>query len=174
MTLNTNDTFTSKQEALTAIKEYTSQTPYLYTSQTSTPKHHTLHCKGKDDFNCDAHISISYRKKDNLYVVKRIKTIHKCPLDIHTNSTSTLQYLKQEILHLSDPRKEQRIGDIVVVLNKRNIKVGYHTVWKALNYEKYCNDKDMLEGMEGDMLEGMGVLIIVVMIIGVLVIRIVN
>ncbi|TBT98739.1 hypothetical protein CWI39_2298p0020, partial [Hamiltosporidium magnivora] len=69
--------------------------------------------------------------------------------------TSTLQYLKQEILHLSDPRKEQRIGDIVVILNKRNIKVGYHTVWKALNYEKYCNDKDMLEGMEGDILEGM-------------------
>ncbi|KAF7682508.1 hypothetical protein TCON_2268 [Astathelohania contejeani] len=133
MLLSINDTFASKQEVIDAIQSYAAANRFNYQLEDSSDKYYALCCKGKNEFNCDAVISASLRKKDGLFVIKKIKLVHKCPPEIHqTNNLSSIEFLQSEI-NRATGNKSHRIGEIVSLLSKRNIKVGYFTVWNALH-----------------------------------------
>lgn len=120
--LNVNDKFKTKEEALSVIDEFAKKNTFNYDIVENT-RTITFTCIGKREFNCDALIHLFFKKKDNCFTVKKIKLTHKCPPEM-----DSVNFIENEIVKL----KNYRIGEIVSILNKRNIKIGYSGVYDAL------------------------------------------
>ncbi|KAG0441004.1 hypothetical protein DMUE_1365 [Dictyocoela muelleri] len=121
-----NDKFTNKKEMIEAVHAY-AKDKNLNFDISDTGRIYKLSCKGRTEFHCDAHISITYKKREQTYTVRKIKLNHKCPADVQ-NNLSTSEYLRREIGDL----KNLRIGEILSILVRRGIKVSYSCIYKAL------------------------------------------
>ncbi|KAF9763742.1 hypothetical protein NGRA_1072 [Nosema granulosis] len=129
MNLSINDSFETKDEILSAMKDFAESNSIKY-DIIETPRTIVLCCKGKGEFGCDCSITASYRKKDNKYIIKRMKLAHKCPISVN-DFGSTDDFIKNEIYRTIGDA-EVRIGDIVSILHNRGIKVSYNSVWNAM------------------------------------------
>lgn len=129
MNLSINDSFPTKDEILNTMKAFAKENNIKYEIM-ETPRTVVLFCKGKAEFGCDCAISASYRKKDNKYIIKKMKLAHKCPISVN-DFGSTDDFIKNEIFRTIGDA-EVRIGDIVSILHNRSIKVSYNSVWNAL------------------------------------------
>lgn len=127
--LSVNDNFPSRKEAEEAMVSYAVNNNFNYSLE-ETPKSISVLCKGREEFGCEAKIVAMLRKKDDVFVVKKIKLSHKCP-------SLTLQYGSTNEMVKAEIRKAignaaLRIGEVIPILANLNIKVGYFSVWKAM------------------------------------------
>lgn len=129
--MKVNDKFPTKKEAVTAIKEFLNHKNFTYDQIQFTPKSITFNCIGKKEFNCDAVVHSLYKKKEDAFVIKKIKLNHKCPPDL--KNVSSVEFIRNEIRKCGE---DMRIGEIVQAMNKKNMKIGYSSVWRAINEEK--------------------------------------
>lgn len=130
--VNVNDKFLTKEDAILAVSEFSRFNSFNYDIVENT-RTITFVCIGKKEFNCDALIHLFFKKKDNCFTVKKVKLVHKCPPEM-----DSANFIENEIKKLG----ENRIGEIVSLMNKRNIKIGYSGVYDALckkNSEKIEN-----------------------------------
>lgn len=129
--MKVNDKFSTKKDAVLAIQEFLRDKHFVYDQVQFTPKSITFNCVGKKEFNCDAVVHSLFKKKENAFVIKKIKLNHKCPPDL--KNVSSVDFIKNEIKKCG---MNMRIGEIVHTLNRKNIKIGYRSVWKALNEDE--------------------------------------
>lgn len=120
MLISTNDTYKNLDDLKKAIIEYIDTQPHNYDHNTYK-KLYSATCIGYKDFGCDAIVQCILRKKDNLWVIKKIRTQHKCPSEIHVLGIGN--YMYKQIKEYT-----KRIG-----LNTSSFS--YNAVHKA--YKKY-------------------------------------
>ncbi|ELQ75429.1 putative Zinc finger, SWIM-type, Zinc finger, PMZ-type protein [Trachipleistophora hominis] len=126
--MKVNDKFPTKKEAVTAIKEFLDSKNFTYDQIQFTPKLITFNCIGKKEFNCDAVVHSLYKKKEDAFVIKKIKLNHKCPPDL--KNMGSVEFIRNEIRKCGE---DLRIGEMVQAMNKKNMKIGYNSVWRALH-----------------------------------------
>lgn len=133
-----NDKFTNKKDMIESVHAYAKE-KCLNFDISDTGRIYKLSCKGRAEFRCDAHISITYKKREQTYTVRKIKLVHKCPADVQKN-LSTSEFLRREIGDL----KNLRVGEILSILVRRGIKVSYSCIYKAL----YGSEIEKEEGVD--------------------------
>lgn len=139
MQLSVGDVFKSKNEAQNAIRMYAIDNSFNFETTDSTPKKYTIQCKERRTHGCDAVITAALRKKDNMFVIKKLKNAHNCPQQNTYNIQSSGRYIADEIREMENV-EDTRIGQIINrISSRRGIKIGYYAAWKAkknvLNYE---------------------------------------
>lgn len=127
--LSVNDSFSTKEEAEKAMVSCATANGLNYDME-ETPKSISVSCKGRVEFGCEAKISAMLRKKDDMFVIKKIKLVHKCP-------SLTMQYGSPDEMVRGEIQKaigdaDVRVGEVVPILADMNIRVGYFSVWKAM------------------------------------------
>lgn len=127
--LSVNDVFPTKEEAEKAIVAHAVQNNLNYVLE-ETPRSIEVACKGKEEFGCEAKIVAQLRKKDGVFVVKRIKLSHKCP-SITSKYGSAEEMVRAEV-HGAIGNRRARIGEIISILADMDIRMGYFSVWKAM------------------------------------------
>ncbi|KAI5163602.1 hypothetical protein NEAUS04_1696, partial [Nematocida ausubeli] len=131
MQLAVGDVFKSKNEAQNAIRMYAIDNNFNFETTDSTPKKYTIQCKERRTHGCDAIVTAALRKKDNMFVIKKLKNIHNCPQQSNLNIQSSGRYIADEIREMQDV-EETRIGQIInKISSRRGIKIGYYAAWKA-------------------------------------------
>ncbi|KAH9387385.1 uncharacterized protein NEMAJ01_2281 [Nematocida major] len=131
MQLSVGDVFKSKNEAQNAIRMYAIDNSFNFETTDSTPKKYTIQCKERRTHGCEAVITAALRKKDNMFVIKKLKNIHNCPQQSTVNLQSSSRYIADEIREMQDIQ-ETRIGQIINrISTRRGIKIGYYAAWKA-------------------------------------------
>lgn len=145
MELTPNDTFVSKQEMIDAITKYAATIHFKF-DIVESPRTLTFTCKGRKEFNCDASIVTCYKKKENKFVIKRMKMVHKCPI-ANNEFASTDDFLKNEIMTNINNYNNIRVGEIVNILYSRNIRVSYSSVYNiVINGNKNENELNFFNG----------------------------
>lgn len=139
--LEINSTFQTKEELINAITNFVNQQSFNG-DIVETDKQYTIACKGRSEFKCDAHIHALYRKKDNMFVIKRIRMNHKCPSEIQQN-IPTNEFIKREIENFGN----LKISELVTLFSKKGLKMSYLTIYKAV-YEN--NEEGYKKGMYAD------------------------
>ncbi|ADM11464.1 uncharacterized protein Eint_050150 [Encephalitozoon intestinalis ATCC 50506] len=139
--LSVNDILSTREEAEKALIDHAVRNNLNYDLE-ETPKSISVLCKGREEFGCDARIVAQLRKKDGVFVVKRIRLSHKCPV-VTSKYGSPDEMVRMEVQKAIGDRYA-RIGEILSVLADMNIKMGYFSVWKAMRQ----NDKTEKENME--------------------------
>ncbi|KAI5170812.1 hypothetical protein NEFER03_0271 [Nematocida sp. LUAm3] len=133
MQLSVGDAFKSKNEAQNAIRMYAVDNNFNFETTDSTPKKYTIQCKEKRTYGCDAIITAALRKKDNLFVIKKLKNMHNCPQQPACAVQSSSRYIVDELREMEDI-EESRVGQIINRISlRRGIKIGYLAAWKAKN-----------------------------------------
>ncbi|KAM0677889.1 hypothetical protein BDAP_001568 [Binucleata daphniae] len=141
MQLNINDTFSTVNALQTATKQYILTLPFKFLQPVMQKKLYTINCIGKKDFHCDALIQAILRKKDNLWVIKKIKLQHKCPNEIH--SIGSEAYIFKKVNEIQEIKKEViRPGKLVKMLDERGCKIGYGGVYNAYKIMREIMEKE--------------------------------
>lgn len=131
MQLSVGDVFKSKNEAQNAIRMYAIDNSFNFETTDSTPKKYTIQCKERRTHGCDAIITAALRKKDNMFVIKKLRNTHNCPQQSSIHVQSSGRYIADEIRDMQDV-EETRIGQIINrISSRRGIKIGYYAAWKA-------------------------------------------
>ncbi|KAI5189247.1 hypothetical protein NEMIN01_0413 [Nematocida minor] len=131
MQLSVGDVFKSKNEAQNAIRMYAIDNSFNFETTDSTPKKYTIQCKERRTHGCDAVITAALRKKDNMFVIKKLKNAHNCPQQSSLSVQSSGRYIADEIREMQDV-EDTRIGQIINrISSRRGIKIGYYAAWKA-------------------------------------------
>ncbi|KAK6089402.1 hypothetical protein P3W45_001648 [Vairimorpha bombi] len=130
MEISVNDTFKTKEEMINSLTEYANSIHFKF-NITETPRTLSFICKGRQEFSCDASIVTSYKKKENCFIIKRMKLTHKCPI-ANNEFASTDEFLRNEILMNIADYKNTRIGEIVSILYNRSIRVSYNSVYNII------------------------------------------
>lgn len=131
MQLSVGDVFKSKNEAQNAIRMYAIDNSFNFETTDSTPKKYTIQCKERRTHGCDAVITAALRKKDNMFVIKKLKNAHNCPQQSSYNVQSSSRYIADEIREMENV-EDTRIGQIINrISSRRGIKIGYYAAWKA-------------------------------------------
>ncbi|KAM0687026.1 hypothetical protein COBT_001741 [Conglomerata obtusa] len=128
--ISVNDTFKSITDLDKTLQSHITTLPTRYNLPIITPKLYTVTCIGKRDFQCDALIQAILRKKDALWVIKKIKQQHRCPLEIHSVGCET--YIFRRVNEIVEVKEDvQRVGMVVKMLEGRGMRVGYEGVFHA-------------------------------------------
>ncbi|KAI5167211.1 hypothetical protein NEIRO03_1732 [Nematocida sp. AWRm78] len=131
MQLAVGDVFKSKNEAQNAIRMYAIDNNFNFETTDSTPKKYTIQCKERRTHGCDAIVTAALRKKDNMFIIKKLKNVHNCPQQSNLSIQSSGRYIADEIREMQDV-EETRIGQIInKISSRRGIKIGYYAAWKA-------------------------------------------
>lgn len=131
MQLSIGDIFKSKNEAQNAIRMYAVDNNFNFETTDSTPKKYTIQCKERRTHGCDAIITAALRKKDNMFIIKKLKNMHNCPQQSTCLVQSSARYIADELREMADMR-ETRVGQLINrISSRRGIKIGYHAAWKA-------------------------------------------
>lgn len=131
MQLSVGDVFKSKNEVQNAIRMYAVDNNFNFETTDSTPKKYTIQCKERRIYGCDAIITAALRKKDNMFVIKKLKNMHNCPQQSAHTIQSSFRYIEDELREMEDV-KEMRVGQIINRISlRRGIKIGYYTAWRA-------------------------------------------
>ncbi|OAG31928.1 hypothetical protein NEDG_00403 [Nematocida displodere] len=131
MQLSVGDVFKSKNEAQNAIRMYSVDNNFGFETTDSTPKKYTIQCKERRTHGCDAIITTALRKKDNMFVIKKLKNTHNCPQQSSCLVQSSSRYIADELRDMEDIR-DTRIGQLINRISaRRGIKIGYFAAWKA-------------------------------------------
>jgi MuDR family transposase/SWIM zinc finger len=132
MQLSTGDTFKSKKEAQNAIRMYAVDNNFTFETTDSTPKKYTIQCKERRAYGCDAIITAALRKKDNLFVIKKLRNAHNCPHSSGCGPASSSRYIADELRDMGTVEIDTRVGQLMnLISTRRGIKIGYLTAWKA-------------------------------------------
>ncbi|KAH9412344.1 hypothetical protein HK407_01g02390 [Ordospora pajunii] len=127
--LSVNDSFSTREEAEKVVLSHAEQNGLVVEFE-STNKSIVACCRGKDEFGCEAKIVAQPRKKDDSYVVKKIKLVHKCPSV--TQKYNTPDEMVRSEIHKAIGGRGARIGEMVCILAEMDIRMGYFSVWKAM------------------------------------------
>ncbi|AFM98232.1 hypothetical protein EHEL_050210 [Encephalitozoon hellem ATCC 50504] len=138
--LSVNDVFPTREEAEKALVNHAVQNNLNYDLE-ETPKSVAVLCKGRKEFGCEARIVAQLRKKDGVFVVKRIRLSHKCP-SVTSKYGSPEEMVRMEVYRAIGDRYA-RIGEVVSILAGMNIKMGYFSVWKAMRQENEMEKENM-------------------------------
>jgi len=131
MQLSVGDVFKSKNEAQNAIRMYAVDNSFNFETTDSTPKKYTIQCKERRAYRCDAIVTAALRKKDNMFVIKKLKNSHNCPQQAACTVQSSARYIADELREMPDI-VEARIGQLINRISlRRGIKIGYFAAWKA-------------------------------------------
>ncbi|KAI5190144.1 hypothetical protein NECID01_0837 [Nematocida sp. AWRm77] len=131
MQLSVGDVFKSKNEAQNAIRMYAVDNNFNFETTDSTPKKYTIQCKERRTHGCDAIITAALRKKDNMFIIKKLKNMHNCPQQSSCLVQSSARYIADELREMADVR-ETRTGQLINrISSRRGIKIGYYAAWKA-------------------------------------------
>ncbi|KAI5184993.1 hypothetical protein NEHOM01_0544 [Nematocida homosporus] len=131
MQLSVGDVFKSKNEAQNAIRMYAVDNNFNFETTDSTPKKYTIQCKERRSHGCDAIITAALRKKDNMFVIKKLKNMHNCPQQSSCSIQSSSRYIADELRDMPDVL-ETRVGQIINRISlRRGIKIGYLAAWRA-------------------------------------------
>lgn len=148
--LSVNDVFYSREDAEEAMASCAAENGLSYDVE-RTPRAVALSCRGRGEFGCEAKIAAILRKKDGVFVVKRMKLVHKCPAVTHQYSSSN-EMVRVEIQKaIGDAHV--RVGEVVSILANMNIRVGYLSVWKAMRDEEKENEGGSRREMDGVLAE---------------------
>lgn len=132
MQLSVGDTFKSKKEAQNAIRMYAVDNNFTFETTDSTPKKYTIQCKERRTHGCDAIITAALRKKDNLFIIKKLKNTHNCPQLSSCGVQSSSRYIADELRDMGNVENETKVGQLINRISaRRGIKIGYFTAWKA-------------------------------------------
>lgn len=127
--LSVSDVFPTREEAEKALVCHAVESNLNYDLE-ETPKSVAVLCKGRREFGCEARIVAQLRKKDGVFVVKRLRLSHKCP-SVTSKYGSPEEMVRMEVYRAIGDRYA-RIGEVVSILAGMNIKMGYFSVWKAM------------------------------------------
>ncbi|KAI5181868.1 hypothetical protein NEOKW01_2024 [Nematocida sp. AWRm80] len=131
MQLTVGDVFKSKNEAQNAIRMYAVDNNFNFETTDSTPKKYTIQCKERRAHGCDAIITAALRKKDNLFVIKKLRNMHNCPQQPSCFVQSSTKYIADELRDMVDVQ-ETRVGLLINrISSRRGIKIGYYAAWQA-------------------------------------------
>lgn len=131
MQLSVGDVFKTKNEAQNAIRMYAVDNKFGFETTDSTPKKYTIQCKERRGYGCDAIVTAALRKKDNMFVIKKLKNTHNCPQQSSCSVQSSARYIADEVRDMPDVG-DARIGLLINrISSRRGIKIGYHAAWKA-------------------------------------------
>lgn len=125
MTITINDTFTTLDELTNAIHSFIQTQSFQFTQPIIKPKLVTLTCIGHKAFMCDSMVQAILRKKDNQWVVKKIRLLHRCPTEVHTIGVNNYIFKK------AGDVAGKSIGEVVKVLMDRGVNVSYASVFDA-------------------------------------------
>lgn len=129
-----NDKFKTKDEAIATIKEELKKENFTHDEIVITTKTITFPCIGKKEFHCDAIVHLFFKKKEDCFIIKKLKLNHKCPPDLKDG----VNYLSTEIEKCVN--NQMRIGEIVLFLNRKGLKVGYSNVYKFIHKDVASNN----------------------------------
>ncbi|TBU17586.1 hypothetical protein CWI42_012420 [Ordospora colligata] len=127
--LSVNDSFSTREEAEKVVLSHAEQNGLVVEFEGAN-KSIVACCRGKDEFGCEAKIVAQPRKKDDSFVVKKIKLVHKCPSV--TQKYNTPEEMVRAEIHKAIGGRGAKIGEMVCILAEMDIKMGYFSVWKAM------------------------------------------
>lgn len=122
--ISVNDVYKSREDLLKTFSEFIANEKHRFVLKEGR-KTISLVCKARKDCYCDAQITAHFKKRENVFQIKKVKTAHKCPLGYHFNTNFLLDEIKR--------RSGEFLGDVVKQLNDDGIRVGYLTAWKVVN-----------------------------------------
>ncbi|CAD26534.1 hypothetical protein [Encephalitozoon cuniculi GB-M1] len=145
--LSVNDVFSTREEAEKALAEHAVRNNLNYDLE-ETPKSVAVLCKGREEFGCEARVVAQLRKKDGVFVVKRVRLAHKCPA-VTSKYGSPDEMVRTEVHRVIGDRNA-RIGEVISILADMNIKMGYFSVWKAMRQGDETEKENIKEGLAGE------------------------
>ncbi|EPR79753.1 hypothetical protein SLOPH_2473 [Spraguea lophii 42_110] len=139
--LTVNQRFPSLDQLKKTIHDFCEKNNFCF-DEVVDHNSYVVVCKRKREFGCKAQIQTILKKRERQYVIKRIKLKHKCP----PLKESTSEFIKNELQAMNINQNNSRIGELVELLAKKNVRFGYHQIYKALtndNEDGYenCNKK---------------------------------
>lgn len=144
MEIHLNDTFQTLTDLIEATKTYTENQTTKFNPPIIKPKLFTQTCIGRKDFQCEAFVQAILRKKDSLWVVKKIKSVHKCPAEIHNLGIENYIISKIDNKNVFLPR----IGKMMGELETKGLNVGYNGVFNA--YKKLSTNSHLFVNEKTD------------------------
>lgn len=123
--ISVNDTYKSREELLEAFSDFTRNEKHKFVLK-ERKKMIYIVCKAHKECYCDAQITAHFKKRENVFQIKKMKTAHKCPQGYHFYP----DFLEKEIQRRSSTKL---LGEIIKQMNESGIKIGYSTAWRIAN-----------------------------------------